>query len=108
MCLTVAVDFDNCLIERAQHPLKNFKLKPNAKEVINKYNNIGVTFILNTARYGRYLIPAILFIRKEKLPIQIKLSLSKIQADVYIDDNNIFCKEIDWSKIDKELERLLK
>lgn len=108
MCLTVAVDFDNCLIERAQHPLKNFKLKPNAKEVINKYNNIGVTFILNTARYGRYLVPAILFIRKEQLPIKVKLSLSKISADVYIDDNNIFCKEINWLEIGEELERLLK
>lgn len=108
MHLIVAVDFDNCLIERAENPLKNFKLKPNAKEVINKYNNIGVTFILNTARYGRYLLPAILFIKKEQLPIKVKLSLSKVQANVYIDDNNIFCKGIDWLEIDKELERLLK
>lgn len=105
--MIVAVDFDNCLVEYADTPFGKFTLKPYAKEVIEKYHAQGVRFVLNTARYGRYLIPAIRFIRDEKLPVKIKMSLSKINADLYIDDHNIFCEEVDWLTIDGELRRIL-
>ena len=106
--MTVAVDFDNCLVEYADTPFGEFILKPNAKNVIKKYANRGVDFVLNTARYGSYIDPALDFIKKENLPIKHIISASKINADVYIDDKNIFCKGVNWNEIDKELERLLR
>ena len=105
--LTVAVDFDNCLVEYADNPLGEFILKPDARGVIGKDHSQGVRFILNTSRYGRYLLPAIKFIKEERLPIEIRLSLSKISADLYIDDHNIFCKEVNWRDVDRELRRIL-
>lgn len=106
--MIVAVDFDNCLVEYADTPFGEFTLKPCAKEVISKYANLGVEFVLNSARYGSYLEPALEFIEKEALPIKHISSMEKINADIYIDDKNIFCKEVDWKEIDKELERLLR
>ena len=106
--MTVAVDFDNCLVEFADTPFGKFTLKPYAKEVISKYADCGVRFVLNTARYGAYLEPVFKFIQDENLPIEYELTFSKIDADIYIDDKNIFCKEVNWKEIDKELERLLR
>ena len=102
--MIVAVDFDGTLVEQVNYPCLQYKLKPNAKEVILRLSKKGFIFRLNTARTTWYRLPAILFIWKNKLPVETFLFNQKAIADIYIDDKNIFCKEIDWLKIEKELK----
>lgn len=98
--MIIAVDFDNTLIEKVKYPsIKNYKLKKNVKntlEELSRHNKL----ILCTSRHGWYFIPAVLFIKKHKLPI--KIHYGKPSADIYIDDKNLGCKGIDWLEI-KEL-----
>lgn len=109
MCaLTVAVDFDKCLIEPIPPLSTHYILKPNAKHTITRLNNLGVRFVLNTARYGWYYRSAVRFIKDQRLAIDIKRCVHKIPADVYIDDCNIFCREINWYDIEQELLSMLR
>lgn len=101
--MKIAIDFDGTLVEPSKFPTFKYKLKPNAKEVLNRLSKKGIVFILNTARYTWYRLPAIYYIKKNKLPIQTHLFNKKPQCDLYVDDANIFCKEIDWLKIEKEI-----
>ena len=77
--MIVAVDFDNCLIEWANNPKKDFVLKPHAKDVLRKYNKRGVRFVLNTSRYGSYLLSAVRFLRREGVPVE---ELAKQSVDI--------------------------
>ena len=99
--MIVAVDFDNTIIEPVKYPNKSYKLKEDCKEVLNRLSKKGYTFYINTSRYGWYFWSAVRFIKKNKLPIKIKLKLTKISADIYIDDRNLECKGIDWLEIEK-------
>lgn len=111
MCIPkirVAVDFDKCLINEIPMLTTKYTLKDDAKRVIENLSEKGFEFILNTGRYGWYYKSAVDFIKKEKLPIKIEKKENKIPADIYIDDCNIFCKEINWKEIEKELIRKLK
>lgn len=105
--IKVAVDFDGTLIEPFVFPSVRYKLKPYAKEVLRRLSEKGIEFELYTARYGWWRIPAILFCKKEKLPIKTKLFNKKPRANIYIDNRNIFCKKIDWLEIEKEILRKL-
>lgn len=99
----VAVDFDGTLVEQTIFPTFDYKLKSNAEKVLRRMNKKGVKFILNTARYTWYRLPAIFFILKKKLPIKIQWFNRKPQANLFIDDGNIFCENIDWLKIEQEI-----
>lgn len=101
--IRVAVDFDKCLIDEIPSLSTEYTLKKNAKKVINNLSKRGYEFVLNTSRYGWYYRSAVKFIKKEKLPIKIEKYKNKVPANIYIDDCNIFCKDIDWIKIEKEL-----
>ncbi len=105
--MIIALDFDNTIIENAPYPSLKYKLKPDIEETIRHFTKDNI-FVLNSARYDWYRIPAIFFIKKHKLPIKTPIFNRKIQADIYIDDKNIFCKEVNWKEIAKELERLLR
>ena len=95
--MIVAVDFDGTLIEEVEFPQLSYSLLPNASEVIRELHNKGVEFVLCTARYGWYFIPAVVFIKKNKLPI--KIFYGKPNADIYIDNKNLGTELIDWLKI---------
>lgn len=100
--MIVALDFDETLIEKIEYPNRKYKLKEDAYKVINKMHNIyKIDFVLNTQRYGWYFWSAVHFIKKNKLPIKIKLTPYKIKADIYIDDKNLGCKKIDWLEIEE-------
>lgn len=101
--MKIAVDFDGTLVDPSTFPTFDYKLKPNAKRVLNRLSKKGIVFYLNTARYTWYRLPAIYFIKKNKLPIITHLFNRKPQCDLYIDDSNIFCNGIDWLKIEKEI-----
>ena len=106
--MIVAIDFDGTLVEQAVYPQIKYKLKPNAETVILRLSKMGINFKLNTARTTWYRLPAIWFIKKNKLPIETFLFNQKVVADVYIDDRNLFCKEINWLKIEEELLNMIK
>ena len=106
--MKIAIDFDGTLVEPSTFPTYDYKLKPYARKAIEKFAKNGIEMVLNTARYTWYRIPAILFVKRQKLPIKTYLINKKPQCDLYIDDANIFCKGIDWKKIEKEVLRKAK
>lgn len=108
--MIVGLDFDGTLIKPRNvinGKLTPFELMDNAENVIRRLSKRNVVFILNTARYGTFRIPAILYIRKMKLPVRTLIFNRKPRADLYIDDHNIFCKRIDWLQIEEEINNLL-
>ncbi len=110
MSLKVAVDFDGTIVKlkpRFTHDL-DYEMLDNAKNVLQRLSKQDITFILSTSRYGIRRILAFLYIWHYDLPIKITWFNIKPNADVYIDDKNIFCKEIDWLKIEKELLHMVK
>ena len=106
--MKIAIDFDGTLVEPSKFPTFKYQFKPHAEEVIRWFGKLGISMVLNTARYTWYRLPAILFIKKNKLPIKVQWINKKPQADLYIDDANIFCNGIDWLKIEKEVLKKLK
>lgn len=97
--MKIAIDFDNTIIEEVSYPCREYTPKAHAFEIINKLNDDGHVLYLNTARYGWYFWDAVLFIKRHKLPIHVKITPYKIPADLYIDDRNIGCDNIDWIEI---------
>ena len=106
--MIVAIDFDNTLIDSIDYPSVNYTLMPYAREAITNLHNMGVEFRMNTSRTGWFRIPVMFFVWKEKLPIKTYLFNKKVRADLYVDDSNLFCNEIDWKKIEKEIIKQLK
>lgn len=101
--IRVAVDFDNCLVEWQGLGNEDFKFLNGAKETINDLSQKGFKFILNTVRYDELYTKATNFLIRTGVNIVFEEWKNKIPADVYIDDRNIFCKNIDWEKIREEL-----
>ena len=107
----IAIDFDGTITENSPYP-KMGKLRKNCKEVIDfiHQNNI---IILWTCRTGKFLDEAIDFINKNNLAIDFINCIDisnrdmprKINADIYIDDRNIFCREINWLQIKNYFEK---
>ncbi len=106
--MIIAIDFDGTLVKHEPFPCFKYEMLDNAEEVIRYFDKLGIEMILNTCRYTWYRLPAIFYIKKHKLPIKTVLFNKKPHADLYIDDCNIFCKEIDWLKIKEEVENLIK
>jgi Predicted hydrolases of the HAD superfamily len=109
-----AIDFDGTIAE------DNFprigKLKPHAKRVMQRIIDNGGTIAINTCRCDEKAIMAFQFLEHNRIPFttfnennQELIDLygggnpRKISADVYIDDKNIFCNDIDWLAIEKEI-----
>lgn len=107
--ITIAVDFDGTLIDFV-YPIKSsdFKLKPNAKEVINRLHKKGINFILYTARYSLMRWKAIRFIKKEKLPIKTSIFNRKPIADIYIDDKNLYMNKVNWLNIERKIRKVVR
>ena len=105
--LKIAIDFDGVIVEQPNYPELNYKFVDGAKEAILELHDLGYEFILNTGRYGWYRLPALWFIYKNNLPIKTTLFNKKPQADIFIDDRNIFCEKIDWIEIKNYLKKKL-
>lgn len=102
----IAIDFDGTIVEDDFPRIG--KLKNNAKEVLNFLyeNNIVIIW---TCRTGKFKDKAISFLKENNIKyhffnenINNKIyseDSRKINADIFIDDKNIFMTSIDWLKI---------
>ena len=114
--LCISIDFDGTIVE-SNYPTI-IGLKPDAARCINQLYSDGHTIIINTCRVKEHLENAVKYLNEsgikyhyvnENDPSRIAKFLDdtrKISADVYIDDKNIFCREISWSDIVQEIDRL--
>lgn len=100
--MLIGVDFDGTIVKDSSFPSFKYTFIDNAEYTINKLHDDGHTFVLCTARYGWYILPAFWFIIKNKLPI--KLHYGKPEADIYIDNKNLGCTGINWNNIYKEVK----
>lgn len=92
--MTIAVDFDGTIVEH-EYP-KIGKLKPNAKETINKWYEQGHKIIIWSCRYDEGIQEVIDFLNDNKIKFHTfnkNVDLDdnfdpypKIYADLYIDD----------------------
>lgn len=105
----VAVDFDGTITKDNKFPENIGVVRDGCKEAIEyiRQNNKVVVW---TCRCGKYLDEAVEFLKANEIEVDgINTDIypatdRKIMADVYIDDKNIFCNEIDWYKIKRWFE----
>lgn len=98
--MIIAIDFDGTIVKDNKYPSLKYELQENCKEVLNNLSKKH-QLVLCTARRTWYFIPAVIFIKKHKLPV--KIYYGKPFANVYIDDKNLNCNKIDWLEIEKEI-----
>lgn len=106
----VAIDFDGTITKNSPYPIMG-ELRENCKEAIDfiRKNN---TVVLWTCRCGKFLDEAINFLNENKIVIDFVNCIDssnrdkprKLNADIYIDDRNIFCQEINWLQIKQYFE----
>lgn len=102
--LVVAVDFDGTITKDYDFPLNIGVLRDGCKEAID-FIREKHKVVIWTCRSGKYLEEAVKFLQENGISYDgINTDIysktdRKILADIYIDDRNIFCKEIDWAKI---------
>lgn len=114
--LIISVDFDGCLVDDAFPMIGD--LKPYAAEVLKKWLAEGHYIIINSCRAGdrekdmrEFLDGRGIFYDAINNNLQERIlrfgsDTRKISADVYIDDKNIFCHNIDWLEIEREISRI--
>lgn len=114
--LIISVDFDGCLVYDCFPEIGD--LKPFAAEVMKKWLEDGHYIIINSCRAGdrekdmreflnhyKIFYDSINNNLKERI-LQYGSDTRKISADLYIDDKNIFCQNIDWLAIEREVRRI--
>lgn len=103
----IAIDYDGTCTEENSFP-KVGKLRDGLKECIDMLQKNGNKVILWTCRTGDSLFEAINYLKSNGIEFDdynsnIFYSYSKlcrkIVADVYIDDRNLFCNNINWPLI---------
>lgn len=109
----VGIDFDGTLVTNEYPDLG--VVKDNAKEVCKRIINSGNQIVIWTCREPLVIKE---FLIKNDIPFDainenteaLKQRWGndprKVGVDLFIDDKNIFCNEIDWFEIGKELVRL--
>ena len=109
--LVVAIDFDGTITKDYKFPHNIGVLRDGCKEAID-YIRGKHRVIIWTCRSGEHLAEAVDFLQKNGISYDginedyyIKTD-RKIMADLYIDDKNIFCQEIDWFKIKEYFEKM--
>ena len=111
--LTIAVDFDGTIAEEDYPAIGN--PIPGAIETINTLHEMGHIIIINSCRAGEHeeKMKNFLYLNgvkhhyvNENPEWRVKLygiDCRKIGADLYIDDRNIFTREINWPEIYAEI-----
>lgn len=100
----VAVDFDGTITKNNKFPENIGEVREGCKEAI-EYIRKNNKVVVWTCRCGKYLDEAIEFLKANEIEVDgVNIDIypatdRKIMADIYIDDKNIFCKEIDWVEI---------
>lgn len=109
----IAVDFDGTITSCSDiggEPI----LKENAKEVLERLHDDGIKLILWTCRTGEYLEQALEFLRNNGMMeyfsavnsniVEVEeaygVDSRKVGADLYIDDRNVFTKEVNWRQVE--------
>ena len=106
----VAVDFDGTITKDNKFPENIGIVRDGCKEAI-KYIRKNNKVVIWTCRCGEYLDEAVEFLKANGIEVDgINIDIypttdRKIMADVYIDDKNIFCNEIDWFEIKRWFEK---
>ena len=105
----VAVDFDGTITKDNKFPDVIGVVREGCKETI-EYIRKNNKVVIWTCRSGKHLDEAAEFLKANGIEVDgINVDLytktdRKIMADVYIDDKNIFCNEIDWFEIKRWFE----
>lgn len=110
----VAIDFDGTIVDNDFPRIG--KLKEGAKETINLIGNYN-TVCIWTCRTGEARKEAINFLQDNEInfhyfnesPLDDNYNevSRKIQADIYIDDKNIFTRVIEWAQIKEYFESFI-
>lgn len=112
----IAVDFDGTITTESDLSNHELQLKEGAYEALHRLHEDGFKLVLWTCRGGHNLEEALVFLDDEgllevfdtinqQLP-EVKEAYAdiigkKVGADIYIDDKNIFTKEVNWKEIEK-------
>ena len=101
----VAVDFDGTITKDNKFPDTIGVVRDGCKEAID-YIRQKNKVILWTCRSGEYLDEAILFLQDNGIEVDgvNGKQHGKLMADIYIDDKNIFCTEVDWAEVKRWFE----
>ena len=105
----IAIDFDGTITKNYKFPNIIGELREGCKEAIDFIRQKNKV-VLWTCRSGEYLTEAIEFLKANGIEVDgVNTDIytktdRKIIADIYIDDRNIFCKEIDWFEIKRWFE----
>lgn len=115
--MIISIDFDGTIVENAYPEIG--EPKTGVKSALRYLKSKGHTIIINSCRAGIYADNMIKWLRRHdfafdfvnendpKRTSQYGGDTRKISADIYIDDKNIFCKDISWFAILQEIERLV-
>lgn len=118
----IVIDFDNTITDAETYP-ECSNLRKDAKEIINKYYNLGHCIIVNTCRCDEPLEIARNFLIQNNIKfchinencnmriLKYQNDTRKIGGDIFIDDKDInikFSGDLNWKDIDKKLEFVLK
>lgn len=101
----VAVDFDGTITKNSSYPIIG-QLREHCKETIDFIRKKNIV-VLWTCRCGKFLNEAINFLDENNIAVDFVNCINssnrdksrKLNADIYIDDRNIFCNEINWLQI---------
>ena len=108
----VAVDFDGTITKDNRFPEVIGVVRDGCKEAID-YIRQKNKVVLWTCRCGEYLDEAIRFLQENGIEVdavnddiygKYGKTDRKIMADIYIDDKNIFCTEVDWAEVKRWFE----
>ena len=105
----VAIDFDGTITKNGRFPNIIGEVRDGCKEAIDYIRQTNKV-VLWTCRSGKYLTEAVEFLKANGIEVDgVNTDIyaktdRKIIADIYIDDRNIFCKEIDWFEIKRWFE----
>lgn len=107
--MTIAVDFDGTIVTDKYPQIG--ELKSGAKDTLQRLHKEGYQIIIWTCRSGESLVEAVNFLLWHNIPFdqvndnmrenieQYGGNSRKVCADIYIDDRNLFCNEVDWELI---------
>lgn len=105
---TVAIDFDQTIVDGESHDINNMKLIHGVKEAVEKFFDKGIRIIIWTCRddldevanwLDENMIPYDYINNNPTQPTDSR----KVMADVYIDDRTINPKELSWEEIAKKV-----